>query len=194
MRVALPQLPGQADLFATQRDHGRELVSRGTPTATAGTQRLGHQLGHGQARVGSGTGRLPQQRHPLDGADVHAHLDKCAMIGVYEQPRDDIGQQAAPIWNWVVTIHAILVAAPLVLFTFLILTAPGPNIGAGLVGSVVMALGLPWTLPVFWNIDQVNALPIEIDYLVKLGPAVLNVAIHVGIRFVFTQRRRRRPR
>ncbi|MGH3917182.1 MAG: hypothetical protein ACRDTC_27790 [Pseudonocardiaceae bacterium] len=61
-----------------------------------------------------------------------------------------------------------------------------------MVGLVIMALGWPWTSPVFWELDQLSALPIAIDYLVKLGPAVLNVAIHAGIRFVFAQRRRRR--
>lgn len=104
-----------------------------------------------------------------------------------------------PVWSWGVAIHAILVAALLALFTILMLTTPpgtGANIGAGMVGLVVMALGLPWTLPVFWDLGQVSDLPTVLDYLVKLGPAVLNVAIHAGIRsvFVFAERRRRRSR
>ncbi len=80
-----------------------------------------------------------------------------------------------------VAVHAAVVAVLLVLFTAARLSngaAVGADIGAGLVGLALLALGFPWTLLLFVDSARLYDLPTALWYLVTLGPAVLNVALH----------------
>jgi hypothetical protein len=76
--------------------------------------------------------------------------------------------------NVPLAVHACVVA--LLIGVFAVMAAQpviGANIGAGLVLLVIMALGLPWSLP-FW-VDPGNV-------LLQIAPAVLNVVVHAVIR------------
>ncbi|SFO18754.1 hypothetical protein SAMN05660359_01872 [Geodermatophilus obscurus] len=80
-----------------------------------------------------------------------------------------------------VAVHAAVVAGLLVLFAVARLSsgaADGADIGAGLVGLPLLALGFPWTLLLFVDPARLYDLPTALWYLVTLGPAVLNVALH----------------
>ena len=84
---------------------------------------------------------------------------------------------------WSVRLHAGLVGALLALFTALWLSAPpweggGANIGAGLAGLPLLGLGLPWTYPYLAATYAFDDLSDVLWYLVVLGPAPLNVALH----------------
>jgi hypothetical protein len=82
------------------------------------------------------------------------------------------------------TLHSLVVGVPLALFAVLVLTGRGggANIGAGLVLIVVLALGFPWSLPVFLDPDAVGELPGVLRYVAYVGPALLWIGVHVLVR------------
>jgi hypothetical protein len=88
----------------------------------------------------------------------------------------------------VLRVHAIVVAAFLVLYVLAtaLHTGPDANIGAGLVGLVLLVLGLPWTIPYLAGDPGPGG---GIGLVLRLGPAVINVALHALLRLVL----RRRP-
>lgn len=80
--------------------------------------------------------------------------------------------------------HAGVVAVLLALFTILVMLADragGADIGAGIALLPVLALGLPWSLPVLINPYSVDAAPELVWYLLNLGPAVFNVPLHAAV-------------
>ncbi len=86
-----------------------------------------------------------------------------------------------PVGLW---IHAGMVAAFVLLFLVMALAfsdGVGANIGAGIALLPVLALGLPWTLPMIINPYAFDTWPEPIWYLVALGPAVLNVLLHATL-------------
>ncbi len=90
------------------------------------------------------------------------------------------GQQLRSPSRWV-AVHAAVVAVLLVLFAVARLSsgaADGADTGAGLVGLPLLALGFPWTLSLLVDPARLYDLPTAAWYLVTLGPAVLNVALH----------------
>ena len=84
--------------------------------------------------------------------------------------------------------HRIVVLALLVLYVIATETHTGPdaNIGAGLVGLVLLVLGLPWTAPFLAGATAPEGL---IGLVLRLGPAVLNVALHGLLRLIISPRR-----
>ena len=85
-------------------------------------------------------------------------------------------------------IHGILVFALLLLYVIMSATHSGPdaNIGAGLVGMVLLVLGLPWTFPFLAGTPGPDG---GLGLVLRLGPALLNVALHALLRFVLVRRR-----
>ena len=80
-----------------------------------------------------------------------------------------------------VAVHAAVVGVLLALFTVARLSsgaADGADVGAGLAGLPLLALGFPWTLLLFVDPARLYDLPTTVWYLVTLGPAVLNVILH----------------
>ena len=93
------------------------------------------------------------------------------------------GDRRRPSWGLVYT-HGGVVAVLLALFTILVVLADpagGANIGAGIALLPVLALGLPWSLPVLINPYSFDAVPELVWYLLHLGPAVFNVALHAAV-------------
>jgi uncharacterized protein YegP (UPF0339 family) len=82
-------------------------------------------------------------------------------------------------------LHALVVGVPLALFAVLVFTGRGggANIGAGLVLLVVLALGFPWSLPVFLDPDAVGELPGVLRYAAYVGPALLWIGVHGLVRW-----------
>lgn len=98
----------------------------------------------------------------------------------------------SPLRHWLLLAHAGLVAVLLATFTALVLGTPpgsGANIGAGIVGLPLLALGAPWTVPAIVDPYQLDALPAAVWYVVQLGPAVLNVALHAALRYALARLR-----
>lgn len=99
-------------------------------------------------------------------------------------PRPERGRIGARV----LLVHGIVVLALLLLYVIATATHPGPdaNIGAGLVGLVLLVLGLPWTFPFLaGNPGPGGALGL----VLRLGPAVLNVGLHALLRFVLVRRK-----
>ncbi len=88
----------------------------------------------------------------------------------------------------ILTVHGIVVLAFLVLYVIAtaLHTGPDANIGAGLVGLVLLVLGLPWTVPFLAGGTGPDG---GLGLLLRLGPAVLNVALHALVRLVLRRRR-----
>jgi hypothetical protein len=84
-----------------------------------------------------------------------------------------------PLGVW---IHGVVVAV-FVGFFLVVNALPydgiGANIGAGLTLLPVLVLGLPWTAPVFAG--AIHPPPGPLWYLVMVGPAVFNVALHAAV-------------
>ena len=100
--------------------------------------------------------------------------------------------------RWVlVGLHALAVA--LLIIHFYSLMASGPehdaNIGAGMVGLLLLGLGFPWTM-LLWLIepDTYNHFSPAVRGLVNCGPAVVNVVIHALLPSVLKRRRARAHR
>jgi hypothetical protein len=90
-----------------------------------------------------------------------------------------------PPARWPLYLHAAVVAVPLAAFAVLVALhdpADGANIGAGLVLLPLLVLGLPWSLPALADLSVLGAVPEVVRYLLHLGPAVLNVALHALVR------------
>lgn len=58
----------------------------------------------------------------------------------------------------------------------------GANIGAGIAMLPLLALGLPWTIPVFADPYQFDDWSTGPWLTITLGPAVLNLAVHAVVR------------
>ena len=88
--------------------------------------------------------------------------------------------------------HFSVVMALLGLFTVLVAATPtdaGANIGAGIAGLPLLALGVPWSLPVLvapYRFDQWSD---TAHYVLWFGPAFLNVALHAVAIAVWSHRR-----
>ena len=65
----------------------------------------------------------------------------------------------------------------------------GANIGAGLVALPLLAAGLPWSVPFLVDPYRFDGVPQSAWYVVALGPAVLNVALHAVVMAVVRSRR-----
>jgi hypothetical protein len=79
--------------------------------------------------------------------------------------------------------HGAAVVVLAAVFLAMDLSTPpdaGANIGAGLVGLPLIAMGLPWTLP--WLADPYgcDGLSELARYVWLLSAAVLNVLLHLG--------------
>lgn len=101
------------------------------------------------------------------------------------------------VWPWLFIGHAMMVAALTALFLVLHRsTSPeeGANIGAGIVALPLLALGLPWSFLFLTNPYRFDGVTERTWYVVALGPAVLNVALHgVVVAAVRTRRKRANP-
>ncbi|WP_152363544.1 hypothetical protein [Microlunatus speluncae] len=97
--------------------------------------------------------------------------------------------QRGRIGSRVLLVHGIVVLAFLILYVIAtaLHTGPDANIGAGLVGLVLLVLGLPWTIPFLAGATEPTG---GLGLLLRLGPAVLNLALHALLRLAL----RRRPR
>jgi hypothetical protein len=82
-----------------------------------------------------------------------------------------------------VLMHGLVVAFLLAMFAYGVATDTGPdaNIGLGILGMSVTALGVPWTAPAFAAPDLYDGLSDQVRYALLLGPAVLNIGIHALI-------------
>jgi hypothetical protein len=92
-------------------------------------------------------------------------------------------------------VHAAVVGLLLTVFGVLALAgdpADGANIGAGLALLPILALGLPWTVPVWTDPSWAFALGPVGWCLVNLGPALLNVGLHAAV-LRLLRRRSRHP-
>ena len=77
--------------------------------------------------------------------------------------------------------HASLVAVLTVAFVLLSVaadTGEGVSIGAGLVGLPLVALGVPWSLPVLLDPYVFDSASAGLSLVVAFGPAWLNLALH----------------
>ena len=91
-------------------------------------------------------------------------------------------------------LHVAVATVLITIFAILVAITPpgaGANIGAGMIGLLVLGLGLPWSIPALAVPYAFDAVPMAIWYLVFFGPALLNVALHAVIRYL---RRHRPPR
>jgi hypothetical protein len=80
-----------------------------------------------------------------------------------------------------VLVHLLVVVGLTVAFVVLFVSTPpntGANIGLGLVGLPLLALGLPWSLPTFVNPYARDDWSDTARAVVDFGPAYLNVALH----------------
>jgi hypothetical protein len=96
-------------------------------------------------------------------------------------------------WGWICT-HTALVAIIVVTYYATWWDAnpdDGRAVGNGGIIPPLMPLGLPWNLPAFRNIDWAPESPEPVPSLYFLGPAILNLMIHLGWR---ARRWRRRGR
>lgn len=76
-------------------------------------------------------------------------------------------------------VHAITVLALLALFLAAAAHGgPDANVGLGLVGLPLLALGLPWSLPYLLDSSAYEHATQAVGLLAVLGPAVFNVVIH----------------
>lgn len=85
--------------------------------------------------------------------------------------------------------HVLVVASAYAVFVVMMTDTGevGANIGAGLVGLMVLGLGLPWSglVPLPFTGDLV-------DYLVLVVPALVNVGLHLLVwRWALARRSRR---
>ena len=94
--------------------------------------------------------------------------------------------------SWVGT--ALLAAVVLTLLTLLIVSEltlsedEGANIGGGFCLLMLLAIGLPWSVPAFAVDDGFPGWTYPWVYLVFLAPPFVNVALHAA----WTRHRRRR--
>ena len=92
-------------------------------------------------------------------------------------------RSSRPLRNGWFLAHAIVVGVLVLLFGLAVLGSDGTaNIGAGIVLLPILALGLPWTLPIWLDTSWVDPLPGPVWTLVNLGPAILNVLLHAAWR------------
>ncbi|MGH8794258.1 MAG: hypothetical protein ACRDXX_16625 [Stackebrandtia sp.] len=102
-------------------------------------------------------------------------------------------RRIAPVWTWLLAAHALSVLLLWAVFLIMTATTPpdaGANIGAGLVGLVLVGLGLPWSIPAFLEVYSLKDAAL---YLFMLGPSVLNVVVHAAVYLAVTGRRLRSP-
>ncbi len=89
--------------------------------------------------------------------------------------------------------HAALVLVLTVSFFVLVATtAPedGFNFAAGLIGFILMALGLPWSVPVLaMDPYRWDGLPLAVHAGINFGPAFLNVVLHGLVLLVVSRKR-----
>ncbi len=80
--------------------------------------------------------------------------------------------------------HMLIVVALTAVLVVAIATTPpdsGANIGAGLIGVALLALGLPWSLPVLLEPYRFDGLSDATHFVIAFGPAFLNVALHAAV-------------
>ena len=128
------------------------------------------------------SGRNGMCTHHGGAADVRPGVvhDRGMAAGAPSGPGSG-ARRTRPRWLYV---HAGVVGVLIALFIAAVLGEDpdgGANIGAGLVGLPILALGLPWTLPQWIYPAPYDALPRALWYVVTLGPAVLNVALHAAL-------------
>ncbi|MEV0397377.1 hypothetical protein [Polymorphospora rubra] len=90
----------------------------------------------------------------------------------------------------VLLVHAAVVLV--LALAFLVLDAnsgPDANIGAGLVGLPLLALGLPWSLFYFADPYAFGDVAAAVRLLAIVGPAVLNVVLHALVWWLVGRRR-----
>ncbi len=104
--------------------------------------------------------------------------------GVAPKPPGRPGQ----VGRVILTVHRAVVLVLIVLYVVLTQTHPGPdaNIGAGMVGLALLVLGLPWTAPFLAGAAGPDG---TLGIVLRLGPAVLNVALHGFLRLIISPRR-----
>ena len=97
-------------------------------------------------------------------------------------------------WCRLLAAHVVLVLGLTLLFVILDVTyrGIGANIGLGIAGLPLLALGLPWSLLAVRDAYFVDGLPYAAWYLFALGPAFLNVVLHLVV-FGAARRWDRRP-
>ena len=89
--------------------------------------------------------------------------------------------------------HLAVVMGLLSLFAVLVAATPpdaGANIGAGIVGLPLLALGMPWSLPILIDPYRFDQWSDAAHYVLWFGPALLNVALHAVAVAVWNRRRR----
>ncbi len=97
-----------------------------------------------------------------------------------------------PSRRWLL-VHGLVVGVLLAVLALLVATsdpADGANIGAGLVGLPLLALGLPWSLVVLVDPYRFDDLSGAARWVVYVGPAVLNVLLHALVVELVARRRR----
>ena len=90
-------------------------------------------------------------------------------------------------------IHGLLLVLLLALFIVLDRTGPesDANIGAGLVGLLLLGLGLPWSLlRLLIDSGTYEDFPRVVRVLLTFGPAVFNVGVHALFVAALVRRRR----
>lgn len=104
------------------------------------------------------------------------------------EPSSSPHPERGRIGTRVLLIHGIVVLALLLLYAIMTAAHSGPdaNIGAGLVGLVLLVLGLPWTFPFLAGNPGPGG---GLGLVLRLGPALLNVALHALLRFLLVRRR-----
>jgi hypothetical protein len=97
------------------------------------------------------------------------------------------------VWPWIFLAHAGLVLVLSV--AFLVLATAGPegdaNIGAGLAGLPLIALGLPWSIS---YVSEPHAIDELAQAVMVCGPALLNLVLHGIVLVLVGWLRRHRPR
>lgn len=82
---------------------------------------------------------------------------------------------------WIFCAHLVLVCGLTLLFVIVALLGDpedGANIGAGILLLPLLALGVPWSLPVITDPYRFDQVADALWYAVNLGPALLNVVLH----------------
>ncbi|MEV0733187.1 hypothetical protein [Polymorphospora sp. NPDC050346] len=90
----------------------------------------------------------------------------------------------------VLLVHAAVVLV--LVLAFVVIDAnsgPDANIGAGLVGLPLLALGVPWSLFYFADPYAFDDVAAPLRLLAIAGPAVLNVVLHALVWWLVGRRR-----